>query len=181
MRSGGSKKKGNKYEREICEKLSLWVSGGAENNLFYRSAGSGSVATNRKFNGLQANQTGDITSVDPTGTPLTSKYFLELKHYRDLQLDSLVYGTPKNDSLVEFWNKAKEDAEFFHKRPIIIARQNNKKDLIGIDWVTYDQMRECNYSIKPLASYPKHLLHLFFLEEFLKIVDPVVFTNFGSK
>jgi hypothetical protein len=179
LKPGAGKSKGGQYEREICVKLSLWVSEGVSTELFGRSSGSGSHATYKKKQGKQANQTGDITAVDPTGTPLTSKYFVECKFYRDLRLDSLIYGTPKDNSVLDFWGKTKEDAQFFHKRPIIIMRQNNKKDLIGTDWVTYDQMKYCNYAIRPLSSYPHRLLHLFFLDEFLKIVDPIVFVNFG--
>jgi hypothetical protein len=177
MRPGSGKAKGSQYEREICVKLSLWVSEGTSTELFSRSSGSGSHATYKKKQGKQASQTGDITAVEPLGTPLTTKYFLECKFYRDLHLDSLIYGTPKDSSVLEFWTKTKEDAGFFYKRPIIIMRQNNKKDLMGIDWVTYDQMKTSNYGIKPLSSYPHRLLHLFFLEEFFKIVDPTIFTN----
>ncbi len=178
MKAGGGKRKGGSYEREICELLSLWVSEGVDTDLFWRSAGSGSRATNRKSRGLQANQTGDITSVDPKGTALTTKFFIECKFYKNLQLDSLIYGTPKDSSVLEFWTKTKEDSQFFHKRPIIIMRQNNKKDLIGLDWAIYDQMTACNYPLKPLASYPYRLLHLFFLDEFLEYVDPTIFINF---
>lgn len=178
MKQGGGKRKGGAYEREICEVLSLWVSEGNDRDLFWRSAGSGSRATNRKSKGLQSNQTGDITSVDPRGTSLTSKFFIECKHYKNLQLDSLIYGTPKNNNILEFWAKVKEDSNFFGKRPIIIARQNSKKDLIGIDYVTKKALDDYHYSLPPVASFPLRFLHLYILEDFLQVVDPVVFINF---
>lgn len=173
-----AKKKGSGYEREICVKLSLWVSDGTSTELFSRSAGSGSHATYKKKQGKQASQTGDITSVDSKGTSLTDKYFIECKFYRDLQLPSLIYGTPKNGTILEFWSKAKEDATYFGKGPIIIARQNNKRDLIGIDSTTKTRLKESNYIIQPLASFPQLNLHLYDMSLFFTMVDPKIFVSF---
>jgi hypothetical protein len=181
LKQGGGKGKGGSYEREICEILSLWMSDGKDSDWFWRTAGSGSRGTNRKSKGMGANQVGDIVAVDEKGAPLTNQYFIECKHYKNLNLDSLIYGTPKNNSILEFWCKTQEDSFYFAKRPVIIARQNNKRDLIGVDQLTKNKLVLNNYWFAPLSSYPLLELHLYFLEDFLTIVDPVVFTNFESK
>jgi hypothetical protein len=177
LKQGGGKEKGGAYEREICEILSNWVSRGSNSDLFWRSAGSGSRATNRKSKGMQSNQTGDITASDPLGTSITGHLFIECKHYKSLQLQSLIYGTPKNGSILQFWHKVCEDAFFFAKRPVIIARQNNKKDLIGIDYILKHRVDSAPqaWSLVPLATFPSLELHLYFLEDFLQNVNPDIF------
>lgn len=177
MKQGGGKSKGGAYERLVCEMLSLWMSHGTDSDWFWRTAGSGSRGTNRKSKGMQANQVGDIVAIDERGASLTNKFFIECKFYKNLQLDSLIYGTPKDGSILEFWNKTKADALFFGKKPMIIARQNNKKDLIGIDWVTKYVVGDDNHNLRPLASYPIRSLHLYLLEDFLKVVDPAILIN----
>lgn len=49
--------KGSSFEREFCKKLSLWVSDGKDPDIFWRTAGSGSMATRKQ---LQV-QIGDVT------------------------------------------------------------------------------------------------------------------------
>ena len=124
MRPGGGKSKGASFEREVCKKLSLWVSHGEREDLFWRSAMSGGRATvgARKGKDL-SHQAGDICSVHSDGHKLTDAFFFECKHVKSLQLDQfLIKGT---GTLAGFWTKAKQEAKRHNKIPIIIAKQNN--------------------------------------------------------
>lgn len=72
--------KGGAYEREICRVLSLWLSGGVDDDLFWRSAGSGSRATNRrKKNKSTKGHGGDIAPTCAEGQVLTDLVAIEVK------------------------------------------------------------------------------------------------------
>lgn len=128
MRAGGSKQKGASFEREICVALSSWISAGKRKDLFWRSAMSGGRATlaNRKGEKL-ASQGGDVSAIDPLGAPLTDRFCIEIKFYRDLDLAAfwLGFGT-----LQRFWERASEDATNYGKEPMLIAKQNRYPTLV---------------------------------------------------
>ena len=74
------KGKGSAFERKICNQLSLWWSNGTNDNIFWRTAGSGARATVRakKRGGFQKHG-GDICAIDPIGEPLLKQFAIELK------------------------------------------------------------------------------------------------------
>jgi len=74
------KQKGNEFERKVCKKLSLWISNGERDDIFWRSAGSGSRATVSKT----VRGTGDIVAIDPLGFPLIDRFVIECKNHRKL-------------------------------------------------------------------------------------------------
>jgi hypothetical protein len=77
--SKGSRK-GGAFERLIATRLSQWWSGGTEDRLFWRTAGSGSSATVRSGKGKRsANQEGDTMSLTPDASHLTRFFSFELK------------------------------------------------------------------------------------------------------
>ena len=45
MRKGGGKEKGSSFERLVCKRMSMWLSKGERDDLFWRSAMSGGRAT----------------------------------------------------------------------------------------------------------------------------------------
>lgn len=72
--------KGSSFEREICVKLSLWWSGGTDEDLFWRTAGSGARATTRAKKGKKTrSHAGDILNTDEVGAPLLKVFSFELK------------------------------------------------------------------------------------------------------
>jgi len=79
--------KGSSFEREICVKLSKWWSKGLgleeRDDIFWRSSQSGGRATQRRKSGKDTyGSQGDITAVDPIGTPLLKMFTIELKRGR---------------------------------------------------------------------------------------------------
>lgn len=124
-----SKQKGGSYERLISKKLSLWVSDGKNEDIFWRSSLSGGRATIAFRSGKTLRrQAGDISAVAPEGHALTSPFFIECKHVRNLALESFMLKG--KGLLTSFWVTALEEAKKHDKSPLIIARQNNTPDLV---------------------------------------------------
>lgn len=131
MRKGGGKAKGSSFERKICKALSLWISKGEDEDLFWRSAMSGGRATTSAKSGkLLRRQCGDISAVSPEGHKLTDYFYVELKHVKDLAFDSFILK--KAGSLYKFWLTAKREAKRYNRNPMIIAKQNNYPEIVVV-------------------------------------------------
>ena len=180
MRNGGGKEKGGNFEREICKKLSLWISYNERDDIFWRSAMSGGRATVGLKKGIIRNtQVGDITAIDPLGNKLTDKYIIECKYYKNIHVESLLFGKPKNNSILEFWTKLYEQSEKLNKQMMLIIKQNNSATLLGL---THDsnlqKILNYEYKIKPkvifFSLYPCPVCYLYDFELILTALDPVV-------
>lgn len=80
LRGGGSSGKGGDYERDICRTLSLWWTGQARDDVFWRSSGSGARAKIRGRAGRDTmGQHGDVAATDPIGAPLIDIFTIEIK------------------------------------------------------------------------------------------------------
>lgn len=137
MKAGGGKQKGGAFEREVCKALSLWVSHGRREDLYWRSAMSGGRATlgARKGKDL-AHQAGDITAVHPDGHALTNHFYIECKHVKNLDFGQfLVKGTGK---LAKFWKTCKKEALKHKRQPVIIAKQNGWPILFIAEYDTFN-------------------------------------------
>jgi hypothetical protein len=123
MRSGGSSAKGSQFERDVCRKLSLWVTYGQDDEVFWRTAGSGSMATNRRKAGKKVGaHEGDIGAVKPAGRRLLKRYYVECKFYKDLKFMS--YLLKQSGTLQGHWDKARKEAKEAGRLPLLIAKQN---------------------------------------------------------
>ena len=122
------KQKGSGYERDICKRLSLWVSAGQHEDLFWRSAMSGGRATVGLKRGVSLRQAGDICSVSPEGHALTNVFYCECKFYKSLDIAGFFLTGTGN--LAGFWRVAVKEASKHKREPMIIARQNRTPDLI---------------------------------------------------
>jgi len=72
--------KGSNFERVICRALSMWWTNGQRDDVFWRTSGSGGMATNRFARGKSTfGQQGDIQAVDPIGQPVMDAICFELK------------------------------------------------------------------------------------------------------
>ena len=78
LKGGGTSSKGSEFEREFCERLSMWWA--KRDDVFWRSSNSGGRATTRRDAGMQtAGQFGDVAATDPAGHPLLRALTIELK------------------------------------------------------------------------------------------------------
>lgn len=140
MKSGGGKTKGAEFERECCKALSLWVSGGERDDIYWRSAMSGGRATvQNKKGGNNTTQLGDISCIDSTGEWLTNTFIIENKFYRNVHLDSIIYPYSKNaETVFQWWTKLTAICDANRKLPMLIFKQNNRDILVGTDVPIHD-------------------------------------------
>ena len=85
MRPGMGKAKGSAFEREVCKKLSLWITDGKMDDCLWRSAISGGRATIAHRKGKVVRQGGDICAVSLEGHVLTNKWYIENKHVKKME------------------------------------------------------------------------------------------------
>src|SRR5882672_7628966 len=122
MRRGGGKLKGAAFEREVCRRLSLWLTGGKREDTLWRSAMSGGRATIGHAKGMKLTaQAGDVSAVSPEGHLLTDRFNIELKAYRNLDFEGLLTMKGK---FIDFWSRTCHEAKIHKKLPLFIAKQN---------------------------------------------------------
>ena len=131
MDGKGSKTKGAAFERDMCRVLSLWVTDGARQDVFWRSAMSGGRARVRYNKGEQPDVGGgDITAVAPAGHSLTDLFIIECKSVRDANVLALFTGG--KTGVVKFWEQACRDADDFYRQPMLLVKQYRQPVLIGL-------------------------------------------------
>lgn len=123
MRAGGGKTKGAEFERFVCKKLSLWITNGRKDDVFWRSAMSGGRATiGRGRSQKRSNQVGDISAIGKEGIEFLNTFMVECKNYKDLNLASFLFK--HSGKLFEFWEVAKKLAKKHDRIPLLICKQN---------------------------------------------------------
>lgn len=162
MRKGGGKSKGAEFERQVCKKLSLAMSKGKRDDLFWRSAMSGGRAT-VKFKKGEKNitQVGDITAIDPIGYKLTDKFVIECKRYKKISWESLIYGKPVKGNILEFWEKLKKEAELADKWSLLVIKENGKEPVVCVD-------THSDISCSMITSHYFCYFEVFWFSNFLK-------------
>lgn len=126
------KAKGGEQERVIAVELSLWLSQGKDKNLLWRSASSGGRSTQFAKSGvLIGNQAGDLSAVSPGGHKLIDKFVVEVKFYKDLNVQNIVYET--NTGLMKFWEKLLFECKTYTKHPMLIAKQNFQPEIVCLN------------------------------------------------
>lgn len=117
------KQKGASFERDICKKLSLWLSNDQRQDLLWRSAMSGGRSTVALKAGAKLGaQAGDISSIDRLSHAFVETFMTECKAYRTLNFEGLIKG---KGHLIDFWKIATREATKYGKHPLLIGKQNN--------------------------------------------------------
>lgn len=127
------KQKGNAFERNISERLSLYLTDGKEKRAAWRSDTSGAAATIWARKGqeqryVQANA-GDIRQVADKGLYASlDKFFetfvVECKSYAKIDL-----YPPFNKTLTNWFDQLLKEKETTGKKALLIAKANNRKIL----------------------------------------------------
>lgn len=170
MKSGGGKAKGSQFEREICKKLSLWVSEGKSDDLFWRSAMSGGRATVRAKKGEKTKSGhGDITAVTPEGHLLTDKFVIECKNYADLEWSSFIYG---KGFVWKTWDTLYKISLENNKRPFLILKQNMQKPLVVFGHTTEGELNNL-FDLVPFLE--TKFMAFYYLEEILELTNAKLF------
>jgi hypothetical protein len=138
MRKGGGAAKGSRYERELCKRFSFWFSDGESEDLFWRTSGSGSRATNRRRLGKNPSKFdfGDMKHETEKGKPLVEHLCWEFRSRARFDLFA-VFGSGVEDpktSLLASWAKACYEADCSGRRPILITKALQRQDVL---WMPY--------------------------------------------
>lgn len=157
-----SKQKGASFEREVCKQLSLWVSHGKQEDVFWRSAMSGGRSTVAAARGKRlATQAGDISPIALIGIPFARIFLIECKHYANLDYQSLITG---KGHLIDFWLTVRKEANRCGKMPLLIAKQNRVLPVVCLD---RDGTKLLGLGKRALLIAPNQNLHIIPWHEFL--------------
>ena len=155
------KQKGASFERSVCRELSLWMSQGKNEDLYWRSAMSGGRATVAAAKGkFLSAQSGDISAVHILGMPLTNAFLVECKFYRDLNFTGLL---TRRGKLAEFWLEARKQAIKYKKLPMLVAKQNNQPVIVCLSKEGQALLR-----VKAAIMIPPMGLRILHFEDMLK-------------
>lgn len=167
MRKGGGKSKGSSFERDICRRLSLWVSRGTQEDVFWRSAMSGGRSTVAHAKGKRlAAQAGDISCIHSIGEPFAKVFLAECKFYANLDYVGLLSGRGR---IAQFWNETKTEATQYGKLPFLIAKQNRQPTTICLD---SEGRTELKMPIQTVMGSETMNLHIYDADEFFLTVLP---------
>lgn len=133
-------RKGSAFERWFCRELSLWWSEGKDDDLFWRTAGSGARANVRSRKGKRTvGQHGDIASTDTSSAILTKVLTIELKRGYNKATVADLLDQPLGGAIqkYEYWfsqaSTASEQSGTFawllvvkrdHREPIVFMPSN---------------------------------------------------------
>jgi len=132
MKAGSGKGKGAAFEREVSRRLSLWLSEGKRDDLLWRSAMSGGLATLQyRKDKINLTQSGDLSAIGEGAYEFCEKTFVECKHYQDLQIGRSIVN--KTGGLITFWKIVVREARKYDKRPLLIAKQNRYPTIVVTD------------------------------------------------
>lgn len=140
MRAGGGPAKGAAFERECCRRLSLWLTDGKRDDLFWRSSMSGGRATLQHRKGkTNLAQVGDICAIDSEGEKLLLHFVsIECKFHRSL--DIVLSVLQRRGRLWKFWEQTVEQADRVKRCPMLIARENRVPTLMLIGEGLHDSI-----------------------------------------
>jgi hypothetical protein len=165
--------KGGQWERDIAKILTFWLTGQNKEYYFWRSPGSGSIATNT---GTNPSLHGDIIPVKPEAEFFCNIFLCECKNgYKEASLNKhLKYN--KSDPIKSFWEQCVEDAQNSNKYPMLIF----KKKGYPTPWlgITYEIYNKINKYLKELRyihlCWAEELPDIYFFEykEFFDIISP---------
>ena len=106
--------------------MSLWLTEGERSDLFSRNVLSGGRFTNQAKKGMELAIPGDLAAAHPLAIEFISKFMVECKHHKNINLDVYLFDTQQKSSLAKIINKAIEQAELAKVVPLIVVKQNNR-------------------------------------------------------
>lgn len=121
--------KGGDFEREIAKFLTKWATGQDKTKYFWRTPGSGAMATISEAN---KNLSGDIHALRPEVCWFTDNWSIECKKgYPSTSIDKILKEN-KSEDLIQFWKQCCNDAKNANKKPLLIFRKKGFKPWVGI-------------------------------------------------
>lgn len=124
-----SKNKGSKFERDCAKLVSLWVSFGDRDDIYWRTASSGGMATMRAKYGKRADlQVGDLRPETPEASIITDKLILECKCLKTFDLEKYLFNTKrKNTGMQKVISECEIRYRNYKEDFLLICKANNSK------------------------------------------------------
>lgn len=166
--------KGSQFERDTCVRLSLWASGMTREDVFWRSAMSGGRATfvgRKKGLSKFASCACDISAVHELGAHFLKIFVVECKFWKNLCLEGLIYD--RDTELLQEWRKTLNTAHELKRFPMLIAKQDRKKELILLTSEGLACLEDCVKDGKVTRSvcFPKQEIWCITFSSFLTFVS----------
>jgi hypothetical protein len=193
-----NKAKGSQFERDICKRLSKWWTSDARDDIFYRTGGSGGMATSRASKGKStANSAGDIGYLDGQGAPLLKAFTFELKKgYPSVSLLRLIDSrltadmAAKSDNLAGWFVQAEAEARLadafswvvIHgppRRPVMIYLPAN--DYQALMLVSSEPCRGAYAIVRAPGLAGDRAIAATTLDNFLRVVSPASIEKWLAK
>jgi hypothetical protein len=178
VKPGGSHAKGSAFERDTCQRLSLWISKGKRDDLLARNVLSGGQFTVARIRGEVRGSPGDLTAVDPMAIPFIQAFSVECKHYRDLGLSAYVFDKKGNSFINQTVALCKRQARQAGKQWLLVAKQDRKPALIFLEPPTALFAGTCSIGrlqlhrvVHTFHHGTKHEASMFLFDDFLGNVD----------
>lgn len=172
--------KGSNYEREICKKLSLWWTNDKDDDVFWRTAGSGARATTRAKSGKKTyGNDGDIQAVNPIGKPLMKVCNIEIKRGYSKHTIADLIDRPKHakpqvyEQFIE--QTVEENKNSGAKYWMLITRRDRREALVTIPHWFFKELKNQNTCIhlnRYLKVSSSYGLYVLTLDSFLMSVRP---------
>lgn len=177
-KKGGGSRKGGGYEREICTRLSMWWCG--RDDTLWRTGGSGGRATVRGRKGkTTAGGCGDICATDSIAEPLMKFVTIECKrgYSKSTPYDMI---DKKSHAKAQQWEEWIEQASLSCRNAkskywAIIARRNQRDDIIMMPWAMFSFLELSYYSAAFIIETTEDLkFHVVVmkLDDFFEEVNP---------
>ena len=176
----GKSNKGSNFEREICKQLSLWWSDDKDEDIFWRTAGSGARATTRAKKGKKTyGNDGDIQAVNPIGEPLMKVCNIELKRGYSKHTITDLIDKPKKakkqmyEKFIE--QTIEENTNSGAKYWMLITKRDRREALVLIPHWFYKKLKSICVTLN-LQSFVKismnYSIYVLRLYDFLMAVTP---------
>ena len=168
-----SKAKGSSWERDVCRRLSLWVTGGELEDVFWRSSMSGGRATTHRKRGKRTADAaaGDICAIRPEGKPFLDVFFVECKATRNLMLEAYLTDTITGNR-EDHWLKPCRQAAEHGKAPLVILKRNRLPPVVFARPDSFFGMGQDGITPRRIGHFPKHSLCVYDLTDLLLSLDP---------
>jgi len=172
---------GNQYEREFSKKLSLWVSSGKRDDIFWRDLSSGARTSVRKKEGKSTSYSGDIVAVDLEYKEFTDTFYIDTKCYKEWNSFFINPKNKKSNTILNQWIKTYIEAKEVNKLPIMPCYIRNRitdpfiiiPDLAGVNNIN------CIYC-EVLKGGVIYRFSIVMEDEFFKVNDWKEFLNIGK-
>lgn len=170
----GPKSKGANWEREVCRRLSRWVTHGKREDVFWRSSMSGGRATVYRKKGRKSadSAAGDICALLPEGRPLLETFFIECKATKDIMLEAYLFDAAVGKR-ADHWDKPKSQAAAHGLLPLVVLKRNGLPPIVYVSAEGVERLRTLSpRPLCPRAVFPRVGITVYTLEHVLAACNP---------